>query len=227
MMDWTMIDSAPAAEGRWMCLWTRQRKRAGVATTLHRLTVAGMPLMEAPCSAESSRQLAELGLIAVRKPEPRVLIGGLGFGYTLGAALDRLPKGALVVVSELYEAVVRWNREHLYMLEGHRLGDSRVRVEVEDVASRIRQSREEWDAILLDVDNGPRSFNGKGNDWLYSPVGLVTIRRALAAGGTLAVWSGFDDAAFEQRLVDSGFSVHRHEVKTPEETAVIWRAHKK
>lgn len=227
MTDWTLIDSTQVDEGRWMCLWTRPMKRAGVTTTLHRLTVAGMPLMEAPASTGSARRLAELGLESVKGRAPRVLIGGLGFGYTLAEALDRLPSAATVVVSEIYEAVMRWNREHLYMLEGHRLGDGRVRVEIEDVADRVRNSREQWDAILLDVDNGPRHFHRKSNDWLYSPEGLTAVRHALVPDGMLAVWSGFDDAAFERRLMDARFVVARHGFETRDETAVIWRAQKK
>lgn len=227
METWKLIDSTEIRPGRWMCLWTKVVTRAGISTTHHRLTVAAFPLMESPTSVGSAQALAEYGLAAIRVAAPRVLIGGLGFGFTLGAALDRLPATATVVVSELYEAIVRWNREHLYMMEGHRLGDARVRVEVEDIEVRVRSSRGEWDAILLDVDNGPRSFDGDRNDWLYGEAGLAVMRDALVPGGTLAIWSGFDDAKFERRLGSVGFVVARHEFKTSSETAVIWRAHRK
>jgi spermidine synthase len=222
-----LLDSHQLEDGKWLCLVQRTAMVGGKPRIHHQLTVSGCVLMEAPNSTGSSRKLAELGLASVSRPAPSVLVGGLGFGLTLAAALDRLPPDASVLVSELYPAIVRWNREHLWMLEGKRLGDSRVRLEVEDVGARIERSESSFDAILLDVDNGPRAFHHEGNGRLYSPVGLARARRALTAGGTLAVWSAFDDPAFEQRLVDTGFVVTKHEVTTREESAVIWRAHKK
>lgn len=227
MQKTKLIDSHQLEDGKWLCLVERTVMVGGKPRVHHQLTVSGCVLMEAPNSTGSSQKLAELGLSAVSRSTPWVLIGGLGFGLTLAAALDRLPQGAYVLVSELYPVVVRWNREHLWMLEGSRLGDSRVRLEVEDVAARIERSEGLFDVILLDVDNGPRAFHRKDNAGLYSPEGLARARRALTPGGTLAVWSAFDDRAFEQRLIDTGFVVDRHEVQTRQESAVIWRAHKK
>lgn len=162
----------------------------------------------------SSRQhssedaLATLALAA--HPAPRdvqVLIGGLGMGFTLAAALGVLgPKGRCVV-RELVPGVVQWNRDQLGDLAGHPLQDPRTVVEVGDVQEAIRGARSAWDAILLDVDNSPRGLTRRDNDNLYSPGGLGAASRALRPGGVLAVWSIERDDAFTRSLRRAGFEV--------------------
>ena len=144
---------------------------------------------------------------------PRVLIGGLGMGFTLRATLDSLPENATVVVAELLPAVIEWNRGPLGPLAGHPLKDRRVRVERGDVAATLRSSAGIFDAILLDVDNGPAAFATSGNAALYSDAGLAAARAALKKGGVLAVWSAREDRKFEQRLRYAGFRVEVERVR--------------
>jgi spermidine synthase len=145
--------------------------------------------------------------------EPRVLIGGLGMGFTLRATLDLLPRDAEVVVAELVAAVVDWNQGLLGPLAGHPLKDRRVRVDVRDVAATLRSGPAQFDAILLDVDNGPAAFASAGNSGLYNNGGLAAARAALKAGGILAVWSAREDRKFEQRLRYAGFHVEIERVR--------------
>ena len=143
---------------------------------------------------------------------PCVLVGGLGMGFTLRATLDLLPRDAKVVVAELVPAVVEWNRGPFGPLAGHPLKDKRVRVEVGDVAVMLRSSRQ-FDAVLLDVDNGPAAFTTPENTTLYDDRGLAAIRAALKDGGVLAIWSARDDRKFEQRLRYGGFAVEVERVR--------------
>jgi spermidine synthase len=138
---------------------------------------------------------------------PCVLIGGLGMGYTLRAALNLLPPSARVIVAELQPSVVAWNRGPLGPLAGHPLQDERVRLEERDVTGALTNVRRRYDVVLLDVDNGPDAFSTSTNDHLYGDVGLASIRSALKPGGVLAVWSAWEDRKFEQRLRYAGFGV--------------------
>lgn len=142
---------------------------------------------------------------------PRVLVGGLGMGFTLRAALDHLPADGGVRVSELVPAVVEWNRRWLGSLAGFPLGDPRVRVRCEDVTHALHVS-EPYDAILLDVDNGPAPLTQTDNSALYDDVGLARLRDALVPGGRLGVWSADTDVSFLQRLRATGFRVSEHHV---------------
>ena len=144
---------------------------------------------------------------------PCVLIGGIGMGFTLRAALDLLPRDAKIVVAELVPAVVDWNRGPLGPLAGHPLKDKRVRIEVTDVAIAIKSRRHELDAILLDVDNGPCAFTTNENSRLYDDHGIAAIHAALKPGGVLAVWSARDDRKFEQRLRYGRFVVEVERVR--------------
>jgi len=137
----------------------------------------------------------------------RVLIGGLGMGFTLRACLDRLGPGARVGVAELVPAVVRWNRGPLAHLAGRPLDDARVRVLEEDVGEVIRAARATYDAILMDVDNGPAALASAANARLYTAAGLAFAARALVPGGTYALWSPEDDRRFTERLRCAGFAV--------------------
>ncbi len=150
---------------------------------------------------ESELELARLGCARLReRPDPAVLIGGLGMGYTLRAALDVLKPGATVVVSELMPAIVEWNENYFGELNGHPLRDRRVTLRLGDVAALIRGAEHAFDAILLDIDNGPRAFTSESNGRLYGGEGLQAIMRALTAKGCLALWSVSGDPAFERRL---------------------------
>ncbi|MDQ6973096.1 MAG: MnmC family methyltransferase [Mariprofundaceae bacterium] len=162
----------------------------------------------------SEEVLAELAcaLIAARKA-PHLLIGGLGMGFTLRAALEHIVQDASITVSELVPAVVRWNREHLGALAGFPLDDSRVRVLEKDVGKVMLEHEESFDAIMLDVDNGPDGFTREDNDSLYGYPGLTNAYDALKPGGVLTVWSAAPDLSFAQRLMKVGFEVEEKRVR--------------
>lgn len=178
----------------------------------------------------SEDALAELACARVcDRKKPRVLIGGLGMGFTLGAALEHLGDSAEVVVAELVPAVVKWNRTHLADLAGRPLEDSRVVVRESDVGLVIQEKAGIYDAIMLDVDNGPDGLTHEGNDRLYSRGGLKASWKALRPGGILAVWSAEPDRAFTKRLRGIGFKVEEVTVrarKTKGRRHTIWMAQK-
>jgi spermidine synthase len=156
----------------------------------------------------SEDALAELACGKVRtRPEARVLIGGLGMGFTLAAALRTLQDDAVVEISELVPEVVAWNRGPIGPVAGHPLEDPRVLVQQRDVGEVIREGEDRYDAIMLDVDNGPTGLTRSDNDWLYGHTGLAAAWRALRRGGVLAVWSAAPDRAFTRRLGHAGFQV--------------------
>jgi len=146
------------------------------------------------------------------RKHPQVLIGGLGFGYTLRAALEVLPPRARVVVAEIYPSVVEWNREHLEPLHRQTLEDERVVIRNANVWDLLGD-RQSFDAILLDVDNGPSAWCLSSNGRLYDREGLQRIRASLTPGGVLAIWSAYEDAAFLKRLGKSGFSARVERVR--------------
>jgi len=162
---------------------------------------------------ESELELARLGCahLADRKA-PRILIGGLGMGYTLRQALDMLSPHAQVVVCELLDAVVEWNREFIGDLNGQPLEDERVNLKTGDIVKLISRSKSCVDAILLDIDNGPRAMTDSGNRRLYGREGIRACRRALREQGCLAVWSAEPSKKFEQLLMSCGFHVRRFRV---------------
>lgn len=196
----------------------RARTPDGSALTLTRrdrefiILASGKPLMSSHMHG-SEQALATLACGRLRTGQPCVLVGGLGMGFTLRATLDLLPPDATVVVSELVPAVVEWNRGPLGPLAEHPLEDRRVQIEVRDVAETVRSSRARFDAILLDVDNGPDAFTSTGNAGLYGDAGLAAARAALRSGGVLAVWSAWEDRKFEQRLRYNGFTVDVQRVR--------------
>ena len=167
----------------------------------------GKPLMSSRMHGSEEGLAVSACRHARTKADPCVLVGGLGMGFTLRATLDVLPPGAVVVVAELVPAVVEWNRGPLGPLAGHPLTDRRVQVDVGDVADTLRASPGRFDAVLLDVDNGPAAFTSAGNAGLYDDRGVAAARAALKAGGVLAVWSAWDDRKFEHRLRHGGFTV--------------------
>ena len=163
----------------------------------------------------SEKALADLvAQELVGNSRPRVLIGGLGMGFTLGAALDLLPRGASVVVVEFFETIVDWNRKFGFQSATDRLADPRVIVEVADVVDYLRDVKRPFDAILLDVDNGPDAWCLASNERLYDRRGLERIRRALKPGGLLAVWSAKGSAEFEKRLTEVGFEARSETVRS-------------
>jgi spermidine synthase len=161
----------------------------------------------------SEQALATLALQRRQVPAACVLVGGLGMGFTLRATLDRLSEDAVVVVAELIPAVVEWNRGPLGTLATHPLRDARVRVEIGDVADTLQSSAGRFDAVLLDVDNGPDAFTATTNARLYNDQGLAAARAALKPSGVLAVWSAWEDRRFEQRLRYAGFVVEIERVR--------------
>ncbi len=193
----------------------------------HAIRVDGQELMNSRLHAsEDALGALACGRIAGR-PKAKVLVGGLGMGFTLAAALAHLGRDATVVVVELVPAVVTWNREHLGHLAGHPLRDPRVKVRVEDVGAVMRASPAAFDAILLDVDNGPEGLTRAGNDALYGRAGLAVARAALRQKGVLAVWSARPDPAFTRRLRAAGFRVDEQEVRARERKGAkhtIWLA---
>jgi spermidine synthase len=146
------------------------------------------------------------GKIAARA-RPRILIGGLGMGFTLRAALRALDDSARVEVAELVPAVAQWAEGPMAEIFAGSLDDPRVKIELADVAEIIRATASRYDAILLDVDNGPEGMTRAANDRLYDARGLAAARAALKVGGVLAVWSARPDRRFAQRLGDAGFAV--------------------
>ena len=132
--------------------------------------------------------------------KPRILIGGLGLGFTLRATLDGLPRDARVDVAELVPEVVRWNKAEHGDYAGRPLEDRRVNLEVEDVAAVIARSKNAYDAISLDIDNGPNAISHPSNERIYRRAGLLRIRTALRPGGVLAVWSSFPSRLFTKSL---------------------------
>jgi spermidine synthase len=178
----------------------------------------------------SEDALAELVCRQIANREhARVLIGGLGMGFTLRAALDHLGSAAEVVVAELVPAVVKWNRTHLAELAGKPLEDPRVTIREADVGLVIREQATAYDAILLDVDNGPDALTHEGNDQLYTSGGIEAAKNALKPGGILGVWSAEPDSSFAKRLRGSGFKVKEVTVRargTKGRRHTVWLAGK-
>ena len=178
--------------------------REGVALVVR---VDNVPLMSSRVHG-SEEALAEVGCDGLREHAgARVLVGGLGMGFTLRAVLDALGADAEVVVAELLPSIVEWNRGPLGPLAGAPLDDPRARLVVGDVIGLVKRSPSAFDAILLDVDNGPEAFTVASNAWLYGPRGLGALRAALRPSGRLVVWSAVESEPFQRALRAAGFSV--------------------
>jgi len=162
----------------------------------------------------SEEALAEIGCERLKSADDaRVLVGGLGMGFTLAAALRSLTATASVTVAELIPEVVEWNEGPLGECAGRPLRDSRTVVHVGDIAALLARSNAAFDLILLDVDNGPDGLIHSDNDWLYSADSLETINRALSSEGTLAVWSAGPDPMFLMRLKKARYHASAHGVR--------------
>ena len=181
----------------------------------------------------SEEQLAVLTLERVTAPRPRVLIGGYGMGFTYRAALDAMDSGE-VVVAEVVPEILEWARGPLAELTSDSLADPRGQIVLCDVAALIDDANDgtcdKFDAIMLDVDNGPDGIVRDGNERLYTRTGLGKARDALRSGGVLAVWSAAPDAKFARRLKDAGFAVEERVVRARPNNKgprhIIWFARK-
>ncbi|MBD9446369.1 hypothetical protein [Rhizobium sp. RHZ01] len=200
MLPWVQLDSAPIP-GESGELRLKQRGSE------FSIMLGSNELMNSRLSG-SEEALATLSRDKIAgHPRPNMLIGGLGMGFTLRAALSALPADASVTVAELVPAVVQWARGPMSAVFQGCLDDPRVAIHQGDVGVLIRQSKAKFDAILLDVDNGPDGLTRRSNDSLYDFAGLRSARDALRPGGVLAVWSSGPDAGFTRRLRDCGFAV--------------------
>jgi len=162
---------------------------------------------------ESELELARLGCTHLAGSKaPSILIGGLGMGYTLRQALDILSPNAEVVVGELFDAVIAWNREFIGKLNGQPLHDVRVKIKTGNIVELISRSKNRFNAILLDIDNGPSAMTYSGNSRLYGFEGILACQRALRQKGCLAVWSAGPSKEYEQVLMRCGFHVRRYRV---------------
>lgn len=156
----------------------------------------------------SEQQLSVLGCAHLKnRDNARVLVGGMGMGYTLAAALEAVSSNAEVTVADLIPEVVEWNRGPLGDCAGRPLDDVRVSVHIGDVAELLTKGDARYDAVLLDVDNGPEGLTHSDNNWLYSVEGTSSIFSSLAPGGVLAVWSAGPDSMYVGRLKKAGFQV--------------------
>lgn len=200
MIPWELLDSSPVPGGsETLYLYRRD--------TEFSIRVDGCELMNSRVhgseDALAERVCARLG----DHSSPKVLVGGLGMGFTAAAALQNLGAQAQVVVAELVPAVVAWNRGPLAHLAGYPLTDSRITIQESDVALILTAERQTFNAVMLDVDNGPDGLTRSDNDWLYGRAGLKATYSALKPAGILAVWSASPDPAFSKLLHQTGFSV--------------------
>ena len=207
MIRWVLIDTATMPDGGGELRLMQRGSEFAIFS-------GAVGLMNSRSSG-SEKALATLACAGLQgRPSPHVLIGGFGMGFTLRAALDSLGPKARVTVAELVPAVVAWARGPMAHLGGDCLDDARTTVHETDVAALIHQARSEYDAILLDVDNGPYGLSRPANNRLYDAQGLAAARRALKPGGVLAVWSSSADAAFTQRLRRAGYAVREAPVRS-------------
>jgi spermidine synthase len=199
MIPWLRLDTAQVPGGGELRLMQRGAEFS--------IMFGDIELMNSRLSG-SEQALATIACERMRaRTRPQLLIGGLGMGFTLRAALAALAPDARVTVAELMPPILAWARGPLAEIFGTSLADPRVTVREADVGDLIRSGRSAYDAILLDVDNGPHGLMRKANDALYDPAGLSAARAALRPGGALAVWSSGPDANFVQRLRKTGFDV--------------------
>ncbi|HEV7254063.1 MAG TPA: hypothetical protein VGN97_13335 [Mesorhizobium sp.] len=205
MIPWVHLDSAPVPG-------EEDRLRLMQRGNEFSMRVGAVELMNSRRRG-SEEALATLACARLRDhPRARVLIGGLGMGFTLRAALDGLGPQASVVVAELIPAVTAWARGPLSQLFAGSLDDPRVELRVEDVDRSIQVGRAQYDTILLDVDNGPEGLTRRANDRLYDMSGLERARHALRPDGILAVWSNAPDRQFNARLQRARFAVEEMRV---------------
>ena len=202
MIQRELLDTAAIPGGGELRLFRRELKGADE----YSIMLGRIELMNSRLSG-SEEALATLACNRLGVKNPRILIGGYGMGFTLRAALSVLPPQAHVEVVELIPAIVKWARGPMADLSQKCLDDSRVTITSGDVCDVISKADREYDAILLDVDNGPDGLTHEANDRLYSMAGLATAKKALRSNGILAIWSSEGDTHFTSRLKKSGFTV--------------------
>lgn len=208
MTPWILLDRAPVVGERSELLLYQRGDEFSIR-------IGGRGELMNSRDHGSEDALAELACRRlVGRDHPQLLIGGLGMGFTLAAALRALGKDAQVLVAELVPAVVAWNRGPLGKLAGRPLADARVTVRETDVACILKSQPGAFDAILLDVDNGPEGLTSEANDWLYGADGLSAAYFALRPGGVLAVWSAGPDHTFNTRLRKIGFDAEEVVVRS-------------
>jgi len=203
---WELLDRVTLPDGRSEMSLHRRGGEFSIRIGLQELMNSRMHASE--------EAMAGLACASLSQAEaPRVLVGGLGMGFTLAATNACLPQSAHSAVAELSEAVIRWNRGPLGALTEGALNYERVTLHAGDVRRLLERSQGLYDAILLDVDNGPDGLTQPSNAWLYGRGGLKRIARALKPGGVLSVWSAHRDERFTQRLRQAGFSPETHMVR--------------
>ena len=221
MIPWVLLDAVPIPGSTRELRLLRRGGEYAIRIGTEELMNSRLSGSEEALATLAAADLAQVSA-------PNVLIGGLGMGFTLRAGLEAFGAKARITVCELVPAVVAWAKGPMADLFGASLTDPRVRVVEADVADLIRAKRSAWDAILLDVDNGPEGMTQAGNDQLYARGGLAAARDALRPGGVLAVWSATPDDAFTQRLKKAGFSVRAERVRASRTgrgaTHTIWLA---
>jgi spermidine synthase len=206
MAHWTQLDAAPIPGGGTLKLLQRGESEFSITLGHNELMNSRLRGSEEALATLAAERLGQ-------RPRPRFLIGGLGMGFTLRAALAVLPADAEIIVAELIPQVVAWARGPLAAIFAGCLDDPRVSIREGDVASLIRAGKSGYDAILLDVDNGPDGLMVEANDRLYDFAGLAAAKSALRKGGVLAIWSAGPDRAFTERLRMSGFAVGEKKVR--------------
>ena len=228
MIPWEKIDTAriPGTDDELRLM--RRGKEFSIMLGTNELMNSRLSGSEAALATLAAKKLEAKKLEAVAKPH--VLIGGLGMGFTLRAALGAFGSKAQIVQVELVPAVVAWARRPMAEIFGESLSDPRVSIREADVTEIIRSGRGAFDAILLDVDNGPEGLTRKANDALYSSTGLKAAYTALRPGGVLAVWSSGPNPAFAKRLHSASFEVNEVNVRATGKGGgarhVIWIAMK-
>jgi spermidine synthase len=221
VIPWVLLDSAPVPGGSSALRLLRRGAEFSIR-------LGRDELMNSRLSG-SEEALATMACQRIRsRKAPRLLIGGLGMGFTLRAALASLGPDAGIVVAELVPAVAKWARGPMIEVFGNSLADPRVHIHEGDVGRLIRSGPSAFDAILLDVDNGPEGLTRDANDMLYDQQGLSVARTALRPGGVLAVWAARPDLKFTQRLRKAGFDVDELKVRASKSRAgakhTIWIA---
>jgi spermidine synthase len=225
MLQRELLASAKIADGELLELYTH----AG-----HFMIVMGRNELMSSRMRYSEEQLAELTIDRLGKDNARMLIGGYGMGFTYRAAAARLGEGAQIVIAEISEAIIDWAKGPMAALTGEGLTDPRLTLQICDVAALIDDANDgtcaKFDAILLDVDNGPDGIVREANNRIYSRTGLAKARDALKPGGILAVWSAGPDPAFRKRLYDTGLTITEWNVRSRPNNKgahhIIWFAQK-
>ncbi|MEQ5786964.1 spermidine synthase [Erythrobacter sp. NFXS35] len=225
MLKRELIASTQIADGEVLELYTH----AG-----HFMIVMGRNELMSTRMRFSEEQLAALTIERLGKQAPRILIGGYGMGFTYRAARERLGENAQIVVAEISETIIDWAKGPMADLTGDSLSDPRLDLKIGDVAALIDDAndgtRAKFDAILLDVDNGPDGLVRDANNRIYSRTGLAKARDALKPGGILAVWSAGPDPAFRKRLHDTGLEIVEWKVRSRPNNKgahhIIWFAQK-